>query len=631
MLRLIVLFTTVILCLGSGMSAGTSSGNLQDLYFGEALYAAQQKEYFDAISRLDTELAQYYGLDEPNLNSLFHHIDSAEFSVGDFELYYRMHTRAGRAIKAVIEGNVDESVRNEAIYRLAKIYYQKQQPLNALHTIERLEGEVPKNLRYAEPFLRAQIYMANGKFTDAIKLLKDIEGDGSLKGFSGYNLGVALFQSGNEEDGIAQLAKVGQISSGKEGVKAIGDKANLVLGFRLLEAERPAEAKQYLDRVRLEGPFSNQALLGAGWAAAANGEYDRALVPWTILAKRNITDKSVQEGMLGVPYAYAKLDIHGKAAIRYGMALESYSKEIDRLDRSITSIREGNFLKAVIREELKKDKNWLVNLRELPDTPETYYLTQMMASHDFQESLKNYFDLSELEKRLGYWSDYLSAYQDIIKTRAAYYEPLLPKVEAKFRALDSKMKLRLEQRDKLDKRLKKMLVSPRPDFLMTANERLWLLNIGQAENNLKKRGVSDDVTRQRIARLKGVIDWNIKTEYQQRFTRATEHLRELDGHIQKLQEDYNSFVRTRQAASQSYKGYDKQIQQLRIKIGHALEKIEVLMARQGHMIEVMAINELELRRQRLEEYQVKARFAMAESYDRASKAKQEQQTEGQTQ
>ena len=192
------------------MSAGASSGNLQDLYFGEALYSAQQKEYFDAISRLDTELAQYYGLDEPNLNSLYHHIDSAEFSVGDFELYYRMHTRAGRAIKAVIEGNVDESVRNEAIYRLAKIYYQKQQPLNALHTIERLKGVVPEDLRYAEPYLRAQIYMANGKFTDAIKLLKDIEGADSLKGFSGYNLGVALFQSGNEEDGIAQLDKVGQ-------------------------------------------------------------------------------------------------------------------------------------------------------------------------------------------------------------------------------------------------------------------------------------------------------------------------------------------------------------------------------------------------------------------------------------
>ena len=44
------------------------------------------------------------------------------------------------------------------------------------------------------------------------------------------------------------------------------------------------------------------------------------------------------------------------------------------------------------------------------------------------------------------------------------------------------------------------------------------------------------------------------------------------------------------------------------------------MARQGQMIEVMAVNELTRRRDRLEEIQVKARFALADSYDRASKA-----------
>lgn len=38
------------------------------------------------------------------------------------------------------------------------------------------------------------------------------------------------------------------------------------------------------------------------------------------------------------------------------------------------------------------------------------------------------------------------------------------------------------------------------------------------------------------------------------------------------------------------------------------------------MLETMAINELDHRRKRLEEYQVKARFALAESYDRATKA-----------
>jgi len=600
-------------------------GELKDLYFGEALYYAHQGEYFDAISRLDTELAQYYGLDEPNLNTLYYHIDNAEFSVGDFELYYRMHNRAGRAIKAVIEGNVEEKVRNEAIFRLAKIYYQKQQPLNALHTIDKLQGEIPEQIQFEEPFLRAQIYIENGKFTDAINLLKNIEKQESLQGYSGYNLGVALFQSGSEQEGIKQLDKVGQINSSDERVEAMRDKANLVLGFRLLEAGQAAQAKQYLQRVRLTGPFSNKALLGTGWAAAANGEFDRALVPWTMLAKRNITDKSVQEVMLGVPYAYGKLDIYGKAAILYGQALESYSNEISRLDASISSIREGKFLKAVIREELKKDKLWLVHLRELPETPETYYLTEMMASHDFQESLKNYFDLAELEKRLEEWGRYLGAYDEIIKIRAAYYEPLLPDIETQFRALDSKMKLRIEQRDKLDKRLKKMLISPRPDFLATVDERILLQQIAKLEDKVKKQNITDKKILHRLARVKGVITWNIDIEYQERFTQAVEHLAELDKHVERLKKIYESFVRTRQAATQSYKGYEKGLQRLRIKIRDALGKVKVLMARQGHMIEVMAINELEQRRQRLEEYQVKARFAMAESYDRATKARQEQQ------
>jgi hypothetical protein len=37
------------------------------------------------------------------------------------------------------------------------------------------------------------------------------------------------------------------------------------------------------------------------------------------------------------------------------------------------------------------------------------------------------------------------------------------------------------------------------------------------------------------------------------------------------------------------------------------------------MLEAMAVNELTRRRDRLEEFRVKARFALADSYDRASK------------
>src|SRR5690606_11445041 len=78
--------------------AAPARDGLRDLYFGEALYHAYLGEYFDAIARLDTELGQHYALDEPELDPLHYHVGEAEFSVGDFELHYRMHLRAGRAI-----------------------------------------------------------------------------------------------------------------------------------------------------------------------------------------------------------------------------------------------------------------------------------------------------------------------------------------------------------------------------------------------------------------------------------------------------------------------------------------------------------------------------------------------------
>jgi hypothetical protein len=604
--------------LSSSFAAGTHPrDSLRDPYFGEALYYAYQGRYFDAIARLDAELGQHYAVDEPGLDPLHYHIGEAEFDVGDFELYYRMHRRAGRAIKRVLQGNVAEPVRNEAIFRLARIYFQKDQPVDAFHALKQIHGEIPERIRDDLDFLRAQVLMANGRFRDAVKVLGPLQNAKGLEGFSAYNLGIALWRSGQKEEGGRQLDRAGQISGSQPGTLAIRDKSNLVLGSNLLENRHPDLARTYLERVRLQGPYSNRALLAAGWADASLEQYDRALVPWTILVKRNVTDEAVQEGWLALPFAYRKLQAYGKAALLYDSALQAFGKELDKLASSIRSIREGKFLQALVREEVKRDRDWVVKLRELPETPETYYLMDLMASHDFQSSLKNYLDLEELRKKLVSWEGDLDAYEDLIELRRAYYQPLLPDIDKAFRVLDSRMRVRLEQREHVAGRIKAMLVSPRPDFLATANERVMLQKLAQIESEAKKRqGKAQEEILDRIKRLKGVLHWHIYTEYDSRLTQAYKHLQALDAGVADLKKRYDSFVRTRQAAKQSYEGYDI-TQRLRARVREAKEKVDTLMARQGHMLEVMAINELELRSRRLEEYQVKARFAMADSYDRA--------------
>jgi len=605
----------------SAKAVTTAPEDLKDPYFGEALYYALQGDWFDAIARLDTELAQHHGVDEPERDSLHYHVNQAEFDVGDFELAYRMHRRAGRAITAVIEGNVEETVRNEAVFRLARIYFQKDQPSNAQYAIERIHGSVPQEIQHDLDSLRGQIFMANGRFSEAARVLGELLDAKDLQGFATYNLGIALIKDGQEVQGRQYLDRAGQTDGPEVLTQAITDKANLVLGSKLLEEKKYEEAKGVLDRVRLSGPFSNRALLASGWADAFQGRFDRALVPWSILVKREVTDASVQEAMLAVPYAYGRLSVYSKAAVMYGHALENFDREVEKLGASIESIHEGHFLKALVREELKQDAEWVVKLRRLPRTPETYYLLDLLASHDFQESLKNYLDLEQLRKKLETWEGDLNAFEEIIDQRRAYYQPLLPGIDHEFRRLDSQMRLRLEQRDRIEQRLQAMLVVPRPDYLATATERIISEQIASLEGQFTRQGtpLPEDVGR-RIERLRGVLHWNIYTAYDHRFTEAHKHLRELNREIAILRERYDSFVRTRQAATQSYEGFEDVIRQQRLLIGQTRERVGSLMEYQGHMLEGMAINELTLRRERLEEFRLKARFAMADSYDRATRA-----------
>ncbi len=602
-------------------AVSAAADELRDAYFGEALYYAHQGEFFEALERLDTEVHQHISVDEPQLDTLYTHFADAEFSLGDFELRYRMHHRAGRAIRAVLEGAVEETVRNDAAYRLARIHFQKGQMEDAMRALDRIEGEIPRSIRDDIEFLRANVLLAEERPAETLEALAKLQDSESYGGFAAYNLGIAYLQGGRHSEALEQLERAGLIETDDPGELAIRDKANLVLGTIYLEEGAFDQAVPYFNRVRLDGPFSNQALLSAGWASLSAERYDRAVVPWSILAEREVTDRATQEALLALPYAYGKLDIHGRAAIHYGRALDAFTNEIGRLSASIDSIREGKFLDALIREEIRKDKDWVIRLRSLPEAPETYYLMELMASHDFQTGLQNYLDLADLRQKLLVWEGDFDAYTDMVSIRHDHYEPLLPEIDEQFRKLDSRMRLRVEQHKMLVKRRDDLLTMPRPEVLATPEEQMILARIEAIEEALVLNTGSDrERFDERLRRLKGLIVWSIETEYHARFTEFDKNLRSLDEAMAVAQAEYDKYVRSRQAATHSYVGYDKPITRLRADVRKSIERIDRLMKQQGHLLEVVAIDELIARREHLENYGDKARFALADSYDRATQA-----------
>jgi hypothetical protein len=173
----------------------------------------------------------------------------------------------------------------------------------------------------------------------------------------------------------------------------------------------------------------------------------------------------------------------------------------------------------------------------------------------------------------------------------------------------------------LVKRRDDLLTAPRPDFLATREEQAVLAQLERLESALEGDGSTQaEAAMQRIRRLKGTLIWTLETEYHERLTRFDENLRELDAVMAVAKAEYDQYVRSRQAATHSYVGYDKPIRRLRTDVSGAIAKTELLMARQGHLLEMVAIEQLMARRDRLENYGDKARFALADSYDRATQA-----------
>jgi hypothetical protein len=193
-------------------------------------------------------------------------------------------------------------------------------------------------------------------------------------------------------------------------------------------------------------------------------------------------------------------------------------------------------------------------------------------------------------------------------------------MDERFRQLDARMRLRLEQRKNLARRLERLLVAPRPELLARDEEQAFGARLDALEAALPA-GDAGEPLRTRSERLRGLLLYTLHLEYAERLTEAHRHLRELAGDVEDMTERYGSFVRTRQAATHSFVGYGGRIEDLRGRIAAASKRLGTLMEAQGRKLESVAIEELVARRELLETYQDRARFAFADSYDRAAKAR----------
>ena len=601
---------------GSALAAEEPKGTLapttvKDLYYGDVLFYFYQDDYFNALTRLRAAQEK---------NRMAHHADEAELLLGGLYLSYGEHLEAGAIFDRLLKADAPLSVRNRAWFYLGKVWYQRGYWAQAENALRKVEGELPAQLEAEKRNLLAQVLIQQGRYDDAIALLNGWRGPPDWTAFAQFNLGVALVRKGRLADAATMLDAVGRMETPNEELAALRDKANLALGYAYLQAGQAAEAKPILQRVRLEGPQSNKALLGVGWADSAAEQYRAALVPWMELHGRNLLDAAVQESYLAVPFAFAKLNANAQAAEYYTTAIRSYADESARIDESIAAIKGGQLLNTLVKHDAQGRYGWFWQLENLPDAPESRYLYHLLAGHEFQEGLKNYRDLDYMQRNLAEWDRSLAAFGDMLDTRRTAYNQRLPKIDASLASMDPRAIA--STRVELESRLN--AAERAGDFaaLGTAQEQQMWGTIHEIEDALAAQpdDPSLDETRDKVRLLKGVLYWQMNESFKARTWTTRRSLKELDAALKQMEKRWLLVQQARKNMPNDTEAFAHRVAQLRPRIEALGTRLAAAGRAQGEYLAGIAVDELEAQKQRLTSYQVQARFALASIYDRSADA-----------
>jgi tetratricopeptide (TPR) repeat protein len=597
---------------GAGALAADRDDELtivRDAHYGEVLFYFYQEEYFPAIVRLLAAQKQ---------TLLENHLDESELLLGGLYLSYGHHREAAQIFERLLAGNVDDEIRDRTWFFLAKIWHQRGYLAEAQNALDNIEDELPDLLEAERQMLQAQLHIDNSSHDQAIEVLADWRKGDAWYNYARFNLGVAMVRSGNVAGAAEMLDDLGQMDPYNEEMSALRDKANLALGYAYLQDGQPQAAKAPLHRVRLEGPFSNKALLGVGWADAEIESYGRALVPWMALRNRDLLDPAVQESMLAIPFAMAKLDAISQAADHYVNAVEAFHEESSRIDSAIQKIESGELMNSFLDDGQEQTTGWYWTLQELPEGPESRYLYHLLATHKFQEGLKNLRDLHYLWKNLDDWQRSVEVFRNMLSTRELAYNERLPRVQSSLAQadLDGMVSRKLE----FDARLKS--IEENSDALALATKREFELwgEITAIERNPALRASIPEAeeVRDKVRLLKGALQWTLDREFRMRLSTVQRNLNQTGEALVETRRSRRQIDETMRTEPQLFAGFNSRVEGLSPQIDSLKARVEGAMVAQRGFMEGVAVEELRAQKQRLDTYTVQARFALAAIYDIAA-------------
>lgn len=234
--------------------------------------------------------------------------------------------------------------------------------------------------------------------------------------------------------------------------------------------------------------------------------------------------------------------------------------------------------------------------------PETFSLSALLASEEFQVSLKNLHELYRLRASLGHWRRQLASFNTMLETRERQRTRKIEQTRAEMTAQNADQWRQRQQ--ELERRI--VQAEDREDtvFFLDAEQKALRARVRNMQQVLATMPADDERTgryRKQVDRVQAFLDWTAADRYSANRWRARRQLRELNA----VMDEFNR----REARIEQLIAFDDNTQALadRVLAGEArLEEVSLALentlsrARQGLVTQVGA--ELERQEQSVAYY-----------------------------
>lgn len=578
----------------------------QDLRYGVILYHFFQQAYFDALT--ETLVGEKHG-DMPV------HLASARLLRGGMSLSYGMGQQAETLFNELLAASNNDTQRDRAWFYLGKLYYLRGDREAARRALGRIGDALPETLQEEYLYTQANLALALGNIAGADAFIEELPKDSPWRAYFYFNRGARQTLQGDWQQGVVSFDVVTDIdiADADEEQLTLRDRAYMAAGYANLGGGDAEAAIDDFLQVRLDSPMVPKALLGYGWAAASQGDYQRALAPWQALSKRSLMYPSVLESLLAIPYAYEQLGAAASALEQYLYAVDVFENEIGQLESAIKEFETVPIV-DLVTDEQGLGGDWISGKDYLPINPQAPYLRHLIAQDHFQATIKDLSDLVSIDEHLVDSQRRLDALAVVLSDQQKLWEQELNAADReayrqRYQTLRNLHQQLLVQREQADQE------RDGRRFISEEERQLWRL-AEHAEglvNTLGEAGhdVTEETNKLRV--MQGMLYWQASEEDSARRWEFRKVLHQSEELLQQAASRLASIEAL--GASRYTEQHASRLQDLQQRLELQRQSSSQLVQAVESQIRAMAINDLQKQRQRIFKHLAQAKLAIARLYD----------------